>query len=794
MGIENLFSTIKKNKLTHNSLNSLNSLNSSNESENDKISCNYLYIDFNSLIYLVTDILESDFNYYLYCLIINKKDDKCNMIEQKYNFNSNINSYEEYCNYMNPDKILDLFKINLYAYIDNLIGNIFIVNDIKNIYMAFDGTPTLAKIIEKKKRRYIKYLVNSLKDNVFNRLKNTIDEPRQILNEYYLSINSAYNKWTLCIQEIYNYLISPEYKLKSKEKYINLINIEISSSYEFGEGEKKIMEHILNYKQEGSYVIFSPDADVVLISLLLQNKLKKQNINNTFNLIRHNQTYDEIENISICQLRENILNSVINKMNNFRKYNHNVDNIIDDIVGLFTFFGNDFIPKIESLNMKNGINIILDIYVKHLNWCRGNNIYLLFEENGMTRINFDVLINIINKISEYEDKLIFDKYLSSEYKNFNYLSNIFEPNSVTPFFIDRLNRYCHGFNKIIRYIRLNPNCSSDEIFNNVINNFSDKDNFINQFIKIEGTYDNSIENETYIKSIIDKIIEKLKDTNSYKCGLKLVKYSDIISDRFHQKCMKDNLAHDDMEITQYDIEIYKLEKRMDSYKDLGIDTENKIGVTELKYKNSEYKIYTDKNIDDKKKFYYEKVMNCYTSEAINYICKDYIKGFFWVIDYYFNKNNRNININNISIWNYKYDHAPYFNELRLYMNSVYNKNNEFNKLFQYVSDINNDTYVKAIDFMNSFEQYLFITPNIKKLNIPEIYKNIINDDNIFIDINEIINKILNGDKTLFDTYNVKFLNKGNIIGLKNCDYKYYMNKVSSLRTYINDIDLFSVEL
>ena len=80
------------------------------------------------------------------------------------------------------------------------------------------------------------------------------------------------------------------------------------------------------------------------------------------------------------------------------------------------------------------------------------------------------------------------------------------------------------------------------------------------------------------------------------------------------------------------------------------------------------------------------------------------------------------------------------------------------------------------------------------MNIPEIYKNIINDDNIFIDINEIINKISTGDKTLFDTYNVKFLNKGNIIGLKNCDYKYYMNKVSSLRTYINEIDLFSVEL
>jgi 5'-3' exonuclease len=781
MGIENLFNTIKKNKLTADSLNI-----------DEKINCNYLYIDFNSVIYIVSDILESDFNYYLYCLIINKKDDNCFRIEKKYNFI--YDSYEEFCEYMTNDKIIDFFKYNLYLYIDNFIENLFICDNIKNIHMAFDGTPTLAKIIEKKKRRYIKYLVSVLKDNIYNRLKNTIDENRQILDKYYISINRVFNKWNICIQEIYNNLISPEYKLNIKQKCVNLINVEISSSYEFGEGEKKIMEHILNYNNSGSYVIFSPDADVVLLSLLIQNKLLKMNISNTFNLIRHNNNHDEIENISICNLRENILNTVINKMNNYRKYNYNKNNLIDDIIGLFTFFGNDFLPKIESLNIKNGINILLDIYARHLNWWRGTNIYLLFEENNITKVNYDVFTNIINKLAEYEDKLIFDKYLSSEYKNFNYLSEIFEPNTITPFFIDRLNRYCHGFNKIIRYIRLNLNTNADEIFTNVINNFSDKENFINQFIKIEGSQEESIDVETYIKSLIEKMIEKIRDTNSYRCGLKLVKYSDMISDKFHQKCMNDDLIHDDMDISDYDIEIYKLEKRLDNYRELGIDTENKIGITELKYKNSEYKIYTDKYINDKKKFFYEKIMNCYTAEAINFISKDYIKGFFWVIDHYFNKNNRNTNINNISVWYYKYDHTPYFNEIALYLDSLYNKNNELNKIFQYISDISSETFVKATDFMNSFEQYLFITPNINKIDIPEIYKNIINDDNIYIDINNIIHKILNGDKTLFDTYNTKFLNKGNIIGLKNCDYKYFMNKVSSLRTYMNDNDIFNVIL
>lgn len=776
MGIENLISTIRKNKITSSFI------------TDDKIECQHLYIDFNSIIYIVIDTLESDFNYYLYCLISNKKDNKCTEIENKYNFN--FDTYEEYINYLNVDRKIDFIKNNIYTYIDNFISNIFFVENIKTIYISFDGTPNMSKIVEKKRRRHIKYLVNILKNTIYEKYKDSLDETRKLFNKNYISLLNVNSRWNICVQEIYNNLNSSQYKTKLKNKCVNLKNIEISSSYEFGEGEKKITEHILNYKKDGSYIIFSPDGDAIILSLLIQNKLIKDDINNSFTVIRHNQHSNEIENISICDLRDYLYKTIYDKMNNFRKYNHNKNNIIDDVIALLTFFGNDFLPKIESINIKNGIKIILDIYAKHLNWCRDSNIYLLFEDKDITKINYCVLSNIINKLSDYEDKLIFDKYLSSEYKNFNYLAEIFEPNNITPFFIDRLNRYCHGFNKIIRYIRLNLNTTSDDIIKNLINNFSDKENFINQFIKLEGMYDDTVDKNTYFKSLLDKMIQKLNDNNSYKCGLKLVKYSDSINDKFHQKCINDDLLHKDMNVSEYDIEIYKLEKRMDSYKNFGIDTDNKIGITELKYKNSEYKIYTDKDIDIKKKFYYEQIMQCHTDESINYVCKEYIKGFFWVIDYYFNKNNRNVNINNISIWYYKYDHVPYFNELSKYLSDIHNKNNELNKLFQLIHDINNDNYVRASEFMNSFEQYLYITPNIRNIDIPDIYKDVILDNNMFIDINDIITKILNGDNTMFDSYNTKFLNKGNIIGLKNCDYKYFMDKISSFRKFILDNDIY----
>ena len=252
------------------------------------------------------------------------------------------------------------------------------------------------------------------------------------------------------------------------------------------------MEQILHDKKSGSYVIFSPDSDVILLSLLMQNKLIKLDIKTKFNLIRHDQNNNQIENISICNLRTNIIEYIYDRMNEYRKYNHNKNYIIDDIIGLLTIFGNDFIPKIESINIKIGFTIIFDIYAKHLNWCHSTQYNLLFEENNITKINYDILMNIFNYLAEFEDKILYDKYIASEYKNYKYLSNVLETSYTTPFFIDRLNRYCHGFNKVMRYIKQNRHTNADDVYNNVILQFSDKDEWENEFIKIENNTESSI--------------------------------------------------------------------------------------------------------------------------------------------------------------------------------------------------------------------------------------------------------------------------------------------------------------
>jgi 5'-3' exonuclease len=789
MGIENFFNTLVKTKICPKSF--LKSID---------LKCDYLFIDFNSIIYIISSQIEYEINYYLYALIINEKDDLCLEIEKDYEIK--METVEEFKTHFTQDKIDNIIKEEIYIYIKKLCCDLDKNNNLKEIFISFDGTPPMAKISEQRRRKYMSFVMSCMKNNIYQKYGSTIDDKRNIHYDYVISFSkkntTIVGAWSNNIQEIFNNIDSFEFKLELKMLCKKLETVSVSSAYEFGEGEKKIMEHILHYNKSGSYVIFSPDSDTVLLSLIMQNKLLKNNIESEFNVIRYNENEEEIENISINLLKKNILDFIYTKFNPYRKYNHNQNNIIDDIIALFTFFGNDFLPKIESINIRNGLNILLDIYVKHFNNSRLPHPYLLIEdkiilkvnnqikEEKITRVNFDVLKNIINKLAEYEDKLIFDKYISNEYKNFNYLLGILEPNNYTPFFIDKLNRYCHGFNKVIRYIKSNNNTTVEEVYNNIINHFTDKEQWEKEFMSIENK-DNYLGNITILE-LINIIIDKIK-SNVYKCGLKLIRYSNYIEDKYHQNYIKEQLAHPKMNVSKYDIELYKLEKKMDEYKNIGYTNENKIGICDLKYKENEYKIHTDRSIINKKDIFYKEIMQCDDDDSKNELVNEYLKGFFWTIDYYFNKNKRQININYISTWCFKYNHSPYFKEISEYINNISNRNIELNKLFYTINSIDGEYYVTSKQFINKLEQYLYVTPKAMHTNIPEIYKTITDNDELFPDLINISNRVFNGEQNLIETYDCKFLTKANIIGIKNHDYNYYETKIINLRNEIN-LDMY----
>ncbi len=777
MGIENFFNTLIKNKIINKKY---------FEDEIDKIECDYLYIDFNSIVHLIVDNFEYDINYYLYSLIISEKDEYSNNIEKEYNIQ--YESVDDFLNYFTQENVDEFIKDRIYDFLKKLCFKIGCGGKLKEIFISFDGTPTFSKISEQRKKKYINTILNEFKDEIYNKNKESFDENRKIFEEKKIRFgknqsNKYCGNWTGHIQDIYNNISSFHFKMEIHEICPNLKDFIVSSAYEFGEGEKKITEHILQHKKSGNYVIFSPDSDTVLLSIIISNKLNRLNIQNDFKILKKSD--DKIEIIYLNEVIENLYNLIVSKLNPYRKINHDKLNILDDLIGLFTFFGNDFLPRIESLNMRNGLEVLCTIYARNLSFCRSKYPYLLFIENNITKLNINVFIEFINKISELEDKLLFDKYMSTEFKNFNYLLNIFGFNEYTPFFIDKLNRYSHGFNKLVRYIKMNPDKTSKEVYKNIIEKFSDKKEWQRIFMEIENK--DKIYGEIDEIDMLEIIMTHIKENKKYKLGLKLIRNTDNIFDRYHQNNLQEDMSHPKISISSYDIDIYKFDKKMDQYKNISLEMDEKIGLVDLKYKDNEYKIHTDRNIIIKKDFFYTNILQLKDNE-INSLIEEYLRGFLWVIDFYFNKTNRLVNINNISIWSYTYTHAPYFKEISKYLTSTHNIFGVLTRLFRNVSDINSEYYVSPSHYINTFEQYVYITPkHILKNNIPEIYKDILIDEAIFTEIDTFYEKIKNGEKHLIETYDNKSINKSNITGFRKSSYADFMGKIIFLRT-LNEIE------
>lgn len=774
MGIENFYNTLIKNKIINKKY-----------LDNNNIECDYLYIDFNSIVHLIVDNFEYDINYYLYSLIISDKDEYIKNIEKEYNIK--YDKLDEFLNYFTQENVDEFIKDKIYDFLKKICLKIGSNGKLKEIFISFDGTPTFSKISEQRKKKYVNTILNEFKDEIYNKNKELFDENRKTFEENKIRFgknqsNKYCGNWTGHIQDIYNNISSFHFKMEIHEICPNLKDFIVSSAYEFGEGEKKITEHILQYKKSGNYVIFSPDSDTVLLSIMMSNKLNRLNIQNDFKILK--KTDDKIEIIYVNEVIDNLYNLLVSKLNPYRKLNHDKLNILDDLIGLFTFFGNDFLPRIESLNIRNGLEVLCTIYARNLSFCRSKYPYLLFIENNITKLNINVFIELINKITESEDKLLFDKYMSTEFKNFNYLLNIFGFNEYTPFFIDKLNRYSHGFNKLVRYIKMNPDKTSNEIYINIIEKFSDKTEWKRIFMEIENK--DKIYGEICVIDMLEIIMNHIKENKKYKLGLKLIRNTENIFDRYHQNNIQENMSHPKIAISSYDIDIYKFDKKIDQYQNISLEIDEKIGLVDLKYKDNEYKIHTDRNIIIKKDFFYANILQLKENE-INLFIEEYLRGFLWVIDFYFNKTNRLVNINNISIWSYTYTHSPYFKEISKYLTSTSNIFGVFTKLFRNISDINGDYYVSSSHYINTFEQYLYITPkHILKNNVPEIYKDILVDEIIFTNIDPFYEKIKNGEKNLIETYDVKSLNKANIIGFRKPLYIDFMEKIIFLRT-LNEI-------
>lgn len=247
MGIESFFNTISRHTIFENNISS----SSFNEPIKNITQGENIFFDFNSIIYNEIQFIETELNYVLFEIITgHETEDRTKFIEKYFKLlreiginletngvNLDINSFKLIFNSEN------LMKILIKQIKQRIIEILTLYNDpskVKNVFMSIDGTPTMPKIIEQKKRRYMNYIIEEIKKRISTKYESSFDENRKIFekNKIYLERTNI-TAYTSFIKFIYEQLISEEFRNHIKGTLPILEKYTVSSPSEFGEGEKK---------------------------------------------------------------------------------------------------------------------------------------------------------------------------------------------------------------------------------------------------------------------------------------------------------------------------------------------------------------------------------------------------------------------------------------------------------------------------------------------------------------------------------------------------------------------------
>ena len=389
MGIERFFKSI--NNIYSNQI--IKPINKNNN-------ITHIYFDFNSVIHKISSRIINHLNdLLLYSLVykyssqsgmnIDILEDEYTKINKFYNFNYNIQEFYENLKNINVNEIIYNFIF------EDIKRYLLFFTNCKLLYISIDGTPSVGKMVEQQDRRYKGHLMSLINKKLIEKHKNLLNNNKfdftNIYNEYeYLQLKLSFDKNLISPQT--DFMIDFINLLKKQEFKIKCI---ISDFDDYGEGEKKIVKYIKKYnKNSDEIIIYSPDADMIIMSMILPFNIY---------ILRHEQSDSRDDIIDIQKIRE-------------------IFNPVDDIAYIFSVFGDDFIPKIEWVNVQHHLEKILNEYKKlniriiEKNKVNLENLRLFFESIKKLQYNFQLSKN------PFDDNIKTVNYKSFQY--YNELNNI----------------------------------------------------------------------------------------------------------------------------------------------------------------------------------------------------------------------------------------------------------------------------------------------------------------------------------------------------------------------------------
>jgi len=358
----------------------------------------YFYFDFNSVIHKISNNVVNHLNDLLLFSLIYKYADQSfmdkDLIREEYDKVNSIYKLDyKIDNYYNNIKNIKINEIIFKKIFEDIKNYLSYYPNCKFLYIAIDGIPSVGKMIEQQDRRYKGYIMGLINKKVKEKnkfqLNNNSFDFTNIYNEYeYLDLKLSFDKNLISPQT--DFMIEFINLLKKQNFSIN--KTIISDFNEIGEGEKKIIKYIKKYNNKvDQIIIYSPDADMIIMSMIIPFNIL---------ILRHEQNEFRDDIIDIQSIRK-------------------IFNPVEDIAYIFSVFGDDFIPKIEWVNVTKHLQKMLNEYKK-----MGKRII----ENG--NVNFNNLREFFKQIKKLEfdykpSKNPFDNTVPCiNKKSFNYYNEL----------------------------------------------------------------------------------------------------------------------------------------------------------------------------------------------------------------------------------------------------------------------------------------------------------------------------------------------------------------------------------
>lgn len=270
-------------------------------------------------------------------------------------------------------------------------------NPSKLLYISIDGVAPRAKMEQQRKRRYRSYKEKQMKNAIYNKYGENI---------YMTWDSTAITPGTIFMTKLSQYLQKNMCALLDNKAHIIL-----SDTCRPGEGEHKIVQYIKNNcSDEDIHSIYGLDADLIMLALCLDSKVY---------LLREAVQFGKIDTetllfMSIPEFKEALF-SEISRNIDCTDFELDKQSLINDYVFLCFLIGNDFLPKMITLDIDhNSITDLINIYINLLNIRKK---YLV--QNLI--INYSFLQQILSCLYNKEDKYLAE--IQRKYTNKKVYSN-----------------------------------------------------------------------------------------------------------------------------------------------------------------------------------------------------------------------------------------------------------------------------------------------------------------------------------------------------------------------------------